>query len=122
VDLRHILHEKDALIGTESGLARPVNIPKWFEWLDLQMATKRPFCQRKTEDGLEKGLAFLWSRKKITKKAHAGRGPETQWEIPGDTAKCDEYDWAHLQAVATHICRPALAEHSKCQRNLRRVD
>jgi hypothetical protein len=29
-----------------------------------------------------KGLANLWSRKKITKKAHAGHGPETQWEIP----------------------------------------
>jgi hypothetical protein len=38
--------------------------------------------QRKTENGLEKGLANLRSRKKITKKAHAGRGQEIKWEIP----------------------------------------
>jgi hypothetical protein len=38
--------------------------------------------QRKAEGGLEKGLATLWSRKKNTKKAHAGRGPEAKWEIP----------------------------------------
>gem|GEM_PF-1331736 len=46
-----------------------------------QIATKRPLCQRKTGDGLEKDLANLWSRKKITKKAHAGRGLETIWEM-----------------------------------------
>ena len=35
-----------------------------------------------------KKLASLWSRQKmtkITKKAHAGRGPETKWEIPDKT-------------------------------------
>jgi hypothetical protein len=26
-----------------------------------------------TEGELEKGLAYLWNKKKITKKAHAGR-------------------------------------------------
>jgi hypothetical protein len=41
-----------------------------------------PLCQRKTEGGLEKWLASLWTRKKIRKKAHAGRGQETKWEIP----------------------------------------
>jgi hypothetical protein len=46
-----------------------------------QMSTKRALCPRKTEGGLEKDLANLWSRKKITKKAHAGRGQETKWEI-----------------------------------------
>jgi hypothetical protein len=46
------------------------------------MATKRPLCLRKTEGGPEKGLVNLWSRKKIAKKAHAGRGQETKWEIP----------------------------------------
>jgi hypothetical protein len=46
------------------------------------MSTKRSFCQRKTEGGLEKGLANPWSRKKITKKAHTGCGQETIWEIP----------------------------------------
>ena len=40
-----------------------------------------PPLPEKTEGGLEKGLANLWSRKKITKKAHAGRGQETKWEI-----------------------------------------
>jgi hypothetical protein len=38
-------------------------------------------CQRKIEGGQEKGLANLWSRKRITKKAHAGRGQEAKWEI-----------------------------------------
>jgi hypothetical protein len=28
--------------------------------------------------------ATLWGRKKITKKAHAGRGQETKWEISND--------------------------------------
>jgi hypothetical protein len=37
---------------------------------------------RKTGGGLEKGLANLWSRKRIAKKAYAGRGQETKWEIP----------------------------------------
>jgi hypothetical protein len=45
----------------------------------VQMPTKRSLCQRKTEGGLEKWLANLWSRKKITKEAHAGRGQETKW-------------------------------------------
>jgi hypothetical protein len=39
----------------------------------------------KTRSGLEKGsnkrLANPWSRKKITKKAQAGRGHETKWQI-----------------------------------------
>jgi hypothetical protein len=39
------------------------------------------------ENGLEKGLANLWSRKKITKKAHAGRGQETKWEMSGSTLR-----------------------------------
>ena len=29
MDLRHILHEKDALVSTEARLARPVDIPNW---------------------------------------------------------------------------------------------
>src|SRR5277367_4034342 len=50
-----------------------------------QMSTQRPLCQRKTHEGLENGLANLWSRQKIskiTKKAYAGRGHESKWEIP----------------------------------------
>jgi len=46
-----------------------------------EKASEHPTCQRKTEGGLEKGLANLWSRKKITKKAHAGRGHEIKWEM-----------------------------------------
>jgi hypothetical protein len=58
-----------------------------FRWhgkacVKAQIATKHPLCQRKTGDGLEKDLANLWSGKKITKKARAGRGQETIWEIP----------------------------------------
>jgi hypothetical protein len=34
-------------------------------------------------NGLEKVLANRRNRKIITKKAHAGRGLETIWEIPG---------------------------------------
>lgn len=38
--------------------------------------------REKTENGMENGLANLWNRKRITKKARAGRGLETIWEIP----------------------------------------
>jgi hypothetical protein len=44
-----------------------------------------PLCRRKTESGLENGLANLWKRKNITKKPHACRGQETKWEIPVET-------------------------------------
>jgi hypothetical protein len=46
------------------------------------MSTKRSLWQRKTEGDWKKGLANMWGGKKITKKAHAGRGQETKWEIP----------------------------------------
>src|SRR5208282_97490 len=52
-----------------------------------QMSTQRPLCQRKTHEGLENGLANLWSRQKIskiTKKAYAGRGHDSKWEIPDE--------------------------------------
>jgi hypothetical protein len=44
-----------------------------------QLSTNRSLCQRKTEGGLENELVNLPSRKRITKKAHAGRGPEMKW-------------------------------------------
>jgi hypothetical protein len=47
-----------------------------------QIAAQRPLCHEKTEGGLEKGLANMWSGKRITKRAHAGRWQETKWEIP----------------------------------------
>jgi hypothetical protein len=49
--------------------------------LEPKKASEHPLCQRKTEGGLEYRLANPWSRKKVTKKAHAGRGQETKWEI-----------------------------------------
>jgi hypothetical protein len=41
-----------------------------------------PFAREKPMVDLKTVLANPWSRKKITKKAHAGRGLETKWEIP----------------------------------------
>ena len=43
--------------------------------------SEAPPVPEKTEGGLETGLANLWSRKRITKKAYAGRGQETKWEM-----------------------------------------
>jgi len=31
--------------------------------------------------GLKKAFANPWSRRKNPQKAHAGRGPETKWEM-----------------------------------------
>jgi hypothetical protein len=47
------------------------------------MSTKRSLCQRKTEGGQEKGLAYLWRRKRITKKANAvvGQKPNGKSQI-----------------------------------------
>jgi len=41
-----------------------------------------PSAREKTIGGLENGLANLWSRRKITEKAHAVRRQESIWEIP----------------------------------------
>lgn len=41
-----------------------------------------PCSSEKPMADLKKVLANLWSRKKIKKKPHAGRGQETKWEIP----------------------------------------
>jgi len=40
-----------------------------------------PLFQRITGADWKKVLANQWNRKRITKKAHAGRGPETIWEM-----------------------------------------
>jgi len=49
-----------------------------------------PRYERKTDGGLEKVLANLWSRKKIKKKVHAGREQEAKWEIPNNFS-CDTF-------------------------------
>jgi hypothetical protein len=46
-----------------------------------QITPKHPLCQKITGTDWKKVLANQWNRKKITKKAHAGRGHETKWEM-----------------------------------------
>jgi hypothetical protein len=46
------------------------------------MSTKRSCCQRKTNGGLEKGLANLWSMKKIKKKPPRGSWARNQMGNP----------------------------------------
>jgi hypothetical protein len=40
-----------------------------------------PAPDKRTKVGQGKGLATLWRRTRIAKKAHAGQGPETKWEM-----------------------------------------
>jgi hypothetical protein len=70
------------------------------------MSTKISLCQRKTEGGLEKGLANLWRKINIKKKARAFRGQETKWGIPvkmfdidcwGDTLRSSELPGFNLR-------------------------
>jgi hypothetical protein len=61
--------------------------------------------------GLENGLAKLWSEKKINKKAHAGRGQESKWEIsnkygmssPFRALACSCLLWSGLHCSAAVI-------------------
>jgi hypothetical protein len=54
--------------------------------------------------GLKKRLANLWSRKKITKKAHASRGLETKWEIPIKmTQACRRLNWPPVILIAALV-------------------
>jgi hypothetical protein len=46
-----------------------------------KQSTKHPLFQRITGADWKKVLANQWNRKRITKKAHADRGPETIWEM-----------------------------------------
>jgi hypothetical protein len=50
--------------------------------LGIQNGIGTRLCQRKAENGQEKGLANVCRRVKVKKKVHAGRGPEAEWEIP----------------------------------------
>jgi hypothetical protein len=58
--------------------------------LEAKKASEHRLRQREAGSGLEKRLANLWSRRKITKKpskkAHAVRGREIKWEIPDKLA------------------------------------
>jgi len=52
---------------------------KWA--LGAQKGIETALCQRITGTDWKNVLAKLWSRTKITKKIHAGRGQETIWEM-----------------------------------------
>jgi hypothetical protein len=52
---------------------------KWA--LGAKSGIETALCQRTGTDW-KKVIANRSNRKKITKKAHAGRGLETKWEIP----------------------------------------
>jgi hypothetical protein len=58
---------------------------------------------------LEKRLANLWSRKKIMKKAHAGRGQEPKWEIPVDMNSKAIIFLAAIMPMALHANPPLVA-------------
>jgi hypothetical protein len=53
---------------------------KWA--LEAKKGIETALCQKTTETDWKKVLVNQWNRKKITKKAHAGRGLETIWGIP----------------------------------------
>jgi hypothetical protein len=59
---------------------------KWA--LGAQTVNETPLFQRITGADLKKVLANLWSRQRLTKKSHAGRGQETKWEISVEIAPC----------------------------------
>jgi hypothetical protein len=46
-------------------------------------------CQKINGTDWKKGLANRWNSKRITKKAHAGRGLETKWEMSDDDVSDD---------------------------------
>jgi hypothetical protein len=54
-------------------------------WKSVRKGTNgvcRASEQEKRRADWKGGLVNLWSRKKINKKAHAGRGQEIKWKIP----------------------------------------
>jgi hypothetical protein len=61
-----------------------------------------PCASEKRRKDWGKRLANLWGRKKSTKKAHAGRGPETKWEIPDHIVLIS----AHFEIQASHSFFP----------------
>jgi hypothetical protein len=54
----------------------------WRKWaLGAKSGIETALCQKTTETDWKKVLATRCNRKRITKKAHAGRGQETIWEM-----------------------------------------
>jgi hypothetical protein len=58
-----------------------IDAARW-RGVGTQKSIGTPSVQVKNPERTGKWLANLWSGKKITKKAHAGRGQEPKWEIP----------------------------------------
>jgi hypothetical protein len=55
---------------------------KWT--LGARKGIETALCQRISGTDWKKVLANPWDRKRFIKKAHAGRGQETKWEIPNE--------------------------------------
>lgn len=62
---------------TEEVSYNPMEKGAW----EPKMASGHSLCQRNTDGGLGKRVANLWSRTKVTKKAHAGRRQESKLEM-----------------------------------------
>jgi len=70
-----------SFVGTERSeevSSDPEENGRW----EHEMASEHPPSQRKMEGGLENGLANLMEQEENPRKAHAGRGQESKWEIP----------------------------------------
>jgi hypothetical protein len=61
---------------------------KWA--LGAKKGIETVLCQKTTETDWKKVLVNRWNRKRIAKKAHAGRGLETIWEIPNEYHSTNE--------------------------------
>jgi len=65
--------------GCSKVAAKRLGMRKFSGFLPKAVTTlERPWAGRK---GWKKKLANLWRGKRIRKKAHAGRGQETKWEL-----------------------------------------
>src|ERR1035437_9911040 len=60
-------------------------MPTTIRTLGAKVASKQPCAREIIGTDWKKILANLRNRMKITKKVHAGRGPESNWEIPTRT-------------------------------------
>jgi hypothetical protein len=62
--------------------------------------------EKEPKTGLERSLENLWSGRKIMKKAHAGRGQKTKWEIP-------DYAYLHSNFLPDQPDGPSVPEWTR---------